>query len=232
MKPLSSAALLACLVAAATALAGPAAPALPQDAPVPKELEGKGKKTYQIGSPIPSSLKLPDLDGKERRVFPEESEPIVVLAWWSLRDPLCRKAEPKLVKLAADYARHGVSLYLVESNYDELVAGVGDPLDKVKKFRKDAKLKLPLLIDRGNKVADDFDALSSNQVFVIDKARVLRYSGAIDNDPESRLRDEARVDYLRDALEAILDGKPVENALTRAKGRKLKRERKPEAATK
>ena len=196
--------------------------AAPQDAPA---ADGTKAKTHQIGSPIPSSLTLPDLEGKERRVFPEESEPVVVLVWWSLRDPLCRKAEPKLVQLAQEYAAQNVLFYLVESNRDELVAGVGDPLDKVRKFRKDTKLKLPLLIDRGNKVADKFDALCSNHAYVIDRRRVLRYAGAIDNDAESKLKPEDRIEYLRMAIEAARDNQGPKEALIRPRGRKLSREK-------
>ena len=201
-------------VAAGTAPAG-------QDAPAAKPKE---KKAYNVGSLVRGDLSLPTLDGKPLRFYPEDSEDkrVVVLVWWSLRDPLTRKAEPKLVKLAEKYASRGVSVLLVESNHDELVAGRGDPLEKLREFRKDAKLTLPLLLDHGNKVADEFAALCSNHAFVIDARRVVRYSGAIDNDPQGRLV-QGRQELLKDAIEAALEGTHPERKQTRPKGRKLKR---------
>src|SRR5690606_35736142 len=103
----------------------------------------------------------------------DETLPVVVLAFWSLRDPLARIAEAKLEAIAADYAERGVKVYLIESNHDELVSGAGDPLDRIRALRAERKLTLPLLLDRGNVVADELSALCSNQVFVADPKRVV-----------------------------------------------------------
>lgn len=191
--------------------------------------EGKDKKKgLTVGSLVRRDLALPLLDGPEEphRIFGPEEElttPVVVLAWWSLRDPLCRKAEPKLHKLAADYRTKGVHFYLVESNHDELVAGIGDPLKKIRKLREDAKHTLPLLLDRGNKVADEFAALCANQVFVIDEHRVIRYHGSIDNDPDGKRAGQGVVEHLRDAIDHALEGKSPKENHRRAKGRPIKR---------
>jgi thiol-disulfide isomerase/thioredoxin len=200
----------------------------------PAEPAGDEKKGYTCGSLVRRDLALPVLDGEPepKLVFGplEDLEtPPIVLVWWSLRDPLCRKAEPKLEKLAAEYAPKGVRFYLVESNHDELVAGLGDPLDKVRKLRADLKLTLPLLIDRDNKVADEFAALCSNQVFVIDAHRVVRFNGSIDNDPENRPGIKVEP-YLREALDLALEFKSPEFDLRRPQGRRLKRAPQDEAA--
>jgi len=225
MTRIFSAALL-CALALPAPAASPLAPATSSQK-APAGADAKEKKTYTVGSLVRRDLALPTLKDPEsaKLVFGplEELEtPPVVLMWWSMRDPLCRKSEPKIHKLAAEYEAKGVRFYLVDSNHDELVAGLGDPLEKIRKMRKDAKITLPLLLDRGNKVADEFGTLCSNHVFVIDEKRTVRFHGSIDNDPRGQGNVQLE-EYLREALDLALEGKSPEFALRRPQGRQIKR---------
>ena len=207
--------------------------ASPAQDPEPKP-EAK-KKAMTVGSLVPIDITLPDLDGKPTTLYVapdlQEEDRVVVLAWWSLRDPRSRKAEQKLQKIAADFKDRGVYVYLVESNHDEMVAGIGDPIEKLRKFKKQSKLTLPILLDKENKLADDFGALCSNHVYVISAKRMIRYIGAIDNDPELK-RKEGREDWLREAINLALEGKSPKEPLRRPKGRKLSRAPKKAPAAK
>jgi hypothetical protein len=187
----------------------------------------KEKKAYTAGSLVRRDLALPVLDGPEKPLLifgplEEVETPPIVLAWWSLRDPRCRKAETKLHAIADDYAQQGVRVYLVESNHDELVAGIGDPLEKIRKLREDLKHTLPLLLDRGNAVADEFGVRCANEIYVIDHKRKVRYQGSIDDDPDGTREDEAQP-YLREALDLALQGRSPEQVLRSPRGRPIKR---------
>ncbi len=195
----------------------------PQDKGGPDE-PPEGNKPYKVGWRIRDHIELPGLDGKLVNLFEANEEKVIVLVFWSLRDPQCRKEEVKLVELQERYAGK-VSFYLVASNHDEIVSGVGDPLEKIRKFQKDSKLPLKILVDEANKVADDFKALSANHAFVIDSKRFLRYAGGIDNDPKGLLKDK-KIPWLQLGIDAGLASKNAEIALTRPNGRKLRR--KPE----
>ena len=65
-----------------------------------------------------------------------------------------------------------------------------------------------MTVDPGNKVTDVLGGLSTPHCFVIDRDGVLRYSGALDNDPRGT-KGASAVSYVRDALDSVLAGKPV-----------------------
>ena len=198
--------------------------------PVPRDAQGQEEppeknKPYKVGYRIRDHIELPGLDGKLVNLFEANEERVIVLVFWSLRDPQCRRSEEKLKELQERYAAR-VVFYLVDSNHDEIVSGIGDPLEKIRRFKKESKLPFEILIDAGNKVADDFKVLTANHAFVIDAKRYLRYKGGIDNDPKGVLKDK-KIAWLQPGIDAALGGKNAENALTRPVGRKLRR--KPEA---
>ena len=70
--------------------------------------------------------------------------------------------------------------------------------------------------DNGAKVADRFDARTTPHCFVIDAKGVIQYAGAFDDDP--RGRKENPVNYVGEAVDALLDGKKVETTKTRPYG--------------
>ncbi|MBE3072993.1 MAG: hypothetical protein IMZ67_08460 [Acidobacteria bacterium] len=74
-----------------------------------------------------------------------------------------------------------------------------------------------LTVDPGNTVTDLFDGKSTPHCFVIDKDGVLRYSGALDDDPKGQKGAQAAA-YVRDAIEALLAGKPVPVTTTKPYG--------------
>ena len=64
--------------------------------------------------------------------------------------------------------------------------------------------RLPVvLLDAGHRVADLFEAVTTPQVFVIDRDGILRYAGAVDNTSFSQRRPTRF--YLDEAVEALLD---------------------------
>src|ERR1022692_3186461 len=77
--------------------------------------------------------------------------------------------------------------------------------------------------DADNVLADRFDAQVTPESYVIDSAGIIRYHGSIDdNQNESHIRTQR----LRLALDAVLAGKPVDQAETKAFGCRIKRVRK------
>ena len=62
-------------------------------------------------------------------------------------------------------------------------------------------------VDAGNKVTDVLGGQSTPHCFVIDRDGVLRFSGALDNDPRGTKGGSA-VSYVRDALERCSRASP------------------------
>ena len=216
----------------ALALSAPVAfePAPPsrssQDPGASQEAEKESKKPYKVGSKIDEEIVLVDLEGKEislfESTFTEDEGNLVTIVFWSLRDPRSHAYRKRLEAYQKQYLEKGVKLYLVVSSYDEIFSIRRDPLEDFRKFVEKEKFTLPILIDHGNKIADDLKALTSNHAFVIDRKRYLRYTGGIDDDPDLK-RKENVCHWLRDATDSLLAGKTPKDTISRPVGRKIKR---------
>ena len=80
-----------------------------------------------------------------------------------------------------------------------------------------------VLLDPEGKVGRMYDARTTPQMFVIDPNGVLQYMGAIDDKPTSRHASvEGATNYVRIALAAMADGRPVEPKVTRPYGCSVK----------
>ncbi len=73
----------------------------------------------------------------------------------------------------------------------------------------------PYLVDEGQRVAKAFGASCTFHVFVLDRARRLRYEGRFD---DSRFAANVTSHDLRNALDDVLAGRTVRIAKTRAFG--------------
>ena len=208
----------ATLVLVTTLLAGQAQTPKPAAAPVVPSA-----KPYKLNWRIEGELTLPDLDGKERALFAESTGKALVIVFWSYRDPVSLYYAPVLAELQARYPEK-LALYLVNPNQDE-VAGSGDILGRMREAVEREKVTLPVLIDRDNRLADDFLAKTNAQAFLVDPNHILRYHGGIDDDPrgERKKKGIAVQQKLGLALDTVLKGETPEYNWTIPVGRPIKR---------
>ena len=92
--------------------------------------------------------------------------------------------------------------------------------DEIISYRDDYKVKIPLYRDVDFELTHLLGAVVTPQVFVIDSAATILYSGSIDNLAFGigKLKLEATEFFLNDALENIASGKPVAVKSTAAYG--------------
>ena len=189
-------------------------------------------KPYQLNFRA-ESFHLADLAGADHPLCGdgEDKGKALLLCFFSFRDPVSRAYVPALSELQAKN-KERLSVYLVDSNCDELVGGGNDPLEALRRYAADEKLALPILIDKENRVADDFRATANAQVFLLDAGHVLRYFGGIDDDPGGLRRKKKLpvTKWLEPALEIVLAGNRPEFNWTRTGGRPIKRAPKGQAA--
>jgi hypothetical protein len=79
-----------------------------------------------------------------------------------------------------------------------------------------------VLIDAEHVVADQYGAMTTPHVFVLDRDGILRYRGAVD-DVTFRRREASQL-FLREAVEALLKGKIPELSETPSYGCAIVRE--------
>ena len=174
-----------------------------------------------IGDVAPD-FKLPGVDGKTHSLADFASSRILVVIFTCNHCPTAQAYEDRIMKLHADYKDKGVALVAISPNdpkavrLDELgYTDLGDSLDDMKLRAKDKKFAFPYLFDGDTqKTALAYGVLATPHTFIFDQERKLRYVGRID-DAEVKT---VKVHDARNALEALLAGRPVPVEKTRVFG--------------
>lgn len=178
-------------------------------------------KPLAIGSPAPD-FNLPGVDGKRHALHDYDKAKVLVIVFTCNHCPTAQAYEGRIKQLYADYKDKGVALVAINPNnpaairLDELgYTDLSDSLDEMKIRAKEHGFEFPYLFDGDTqKVAHAYGCLATPHVFIFDAARKLRYEGRID---DSDVHEVHHHDA-RDAIEALLAGKPVPVARTRVFG--------------
>jgi len=124
----------------------------------------------------------------------------------------------RLKEVQAEFTTQGFTLIGINPNDAEQFPA--DSFDNMKTFGEKHTLNFPYLRDVTQDVAHSFGATKTPQVFLINQAGILCYSGQIDDNPD---RPEAvNHAYLRAAIAQILRGTPVTPASTEPIGCSIK----------
>ena len=84
--------------------------------------------------------------------------------------------------------------------------------------KKDWLIHYPILLDPSGTVGKLYGAKTTPHVFIITSDGTIRYSGAIDNDPMGQKMGPSHIEYVSQALDEILAGKPVSEPKTHPYG--------------
>lgn len=172
--------------------------------------------SLSIGATAPN-FALQDLSGTTRRLADHRGKSkAIVLLWFSAECPICRKYEDRVQALYDEFKGQSVTFYTINSNKGETVASIRARM-------KARKLTFPVLKDPGNKVADDYGAQATPEVFILDGQLKLRYHGAIDNSEQADKVDPEKR-YARRAIQALLAGRKPNPERVRGLGCAIDRE--------
>jgi thiol-disulfide isomerase/thioredoxin len=162
-----------------------------------------GEPGAKIGSKV-TDFERTDADGKAYKLTQVlQGSKAAVVDFWSSRCPISQKYEPVLKNLAADYTNKGVTFLAVDSNYNE-------PSAEIEKIRAERGVPYPVLLDgKDGTLASYFGASHTPEAYLITRDGLLAYHGNLDD--------------IAEALDAVLAGKPVPKAETRAFGCSIKR---------
>jgi peroxiredoxin len=169
------------------------------------------KADLAVGTTL-ENFTLTDTNGKSRSFNDLKGKNGAVIVFVSAQCPVVKAYNERISKLAADYAAKGVNFIGVNSNSTESLEWV--------KSHAEENYKFPVLIDKGNVVADRFGASVTPEMFYFNEKNVLVYRGAIDNDKSG---ENPTNNYLRDAIDATLAGKTVAKTTAAAFGCGIKR---------
>jgi peroxiredoxin len=156
---------------------------------------------------------LPDLSGAEQTLDKLEGENGAVLVWVSAQCPVVKSYNERINQVSDELKAKGINLIGINSNAPE-------SLDWVKSNASEVGYNFPVLIDKGNVLADKLGATVTPEFYYFDKENVLLYHGALDNDRSGK---NVTINYLRDAYTSALSKQPIKTAKANAFGCSIKR---------
>ena len=168
----------------------------------------------EIGAKV-ESFSLPDTDGKDQTLESLKGKKGTVVVWLSAQCPVVKGYKDRINEIAAAYQAKGINFVGVNSNATEDLAWVKSNIAEF-------GYKFPVLIDKGNVLADKWGATVTPEVYFLDEKNVLQYHGAIDNDRSgSNITDP----FLKTAFDSSLAGKPIAKTKAAAFGCSIKKAR-------
>ena len=193
---------------------------------VSRSEEGKAHPTLAIGTKAPD-FDLPGVDGKHYTLASFAGAKVLVFVFTANHCPTAQAYEERIEKLHADFAGRGVQFVLVSPN-DPLAlrldeqgySDLGDSLEDMKVRARDRGWTFPYLYDGETEaMSRQYGPVATPHVFVFDAERRLRFVGRVD-DGENPAK--VTTHDTRNAIEAVLAGKPVPVETTKVFGCSVK----------
>src|SRR6202795_2706652 len=175
-----------------------------------------GQTTHPIlavGSPAPD-FSLPGVDGKIHRLADYAASPVLVVVFTCNHCPIAQMYEERIQQLETDYGYRGVAIVAIQPNdpkairIDELDSSdISDSLDEMKIRVEYKYLHYPYLYGgETQSVTRAYGPQATPHVFIFDKGRRLQYDGRFD---DHYRMEKVKTEDARNAIDALLSGKPV-----------------------
>jgi len=172
--------------------------------------------SYQLGDTV-SDFKLKNVDGKMVSLSDYKSSKGVIVIFDCNTCPYSRAYNDRIIGLNKKYASQGYPVVAINPN--DPAQSPGDSFEEMAAMAKKKHYDFPYLEDVSQEVARAFGASNTPHVFVLKKDGAdfkVAYIGTIDNNT----RDAAAADkkYVEEAVNALLENKPVATPKTKAIG--------------
>jgi peroxiredoxin len=175
----------------------------------------------EIGKSAPD-FTATDINGKTVKLNDYKGK-IVVLESYNSDCPFCNNhyKTGAMQELEKDMAAKGV-VWLIVNSVNPNNPSHRTP-DQAKQELADKKIVATAWIDDSSgTVGHLYDMKTTPDMYVIDKNGVLVYDGAIDNKPDPQHDPRTARNYVREAVDALMAGKPVPVAQTKPYGCSVK----------
>ena len=169
-----------------------------------------------VGTKAPAFSLVNAVDGKTYAFKPGDGK-LSVVFFTCNQCPYAKAFEPRLIEIARAYAAKGVAFYAIDPNDDQKFSE--ETMENMKARAVEKSYPFPYLKDADSSIARAYGARVTPHVFVIDGQGVIRYRGYVD---DSAKAEERKTAGLSNALNALIEGRDVATAETRAFGCTIK----------
>ncbi|MBK7009404.1 MAG: thioredoxin family protein [Saprospiraceae bacterium] len=163
-------------------------------------------------------FKLKNVDGKMVSLSDFKNAKGYIIVFTCNHCPYAKLYEDRLIAINDKYSKMGYPVIAINPN--DPTAEPEDSFDEMKKRAKSKGFKFPYLFDEGQKIYPQYGATRTPHVFLLNAQRVVKYIGAIDDNPNDASAVKAK--YLEDAIVSLQGGKDIIPNVTKALGCSIK----------
>jgi peroxiredoxin len=183
-------------------------------------------RTLAIGAKAPD-FSLPGTDGKTYTLKSFAQAPVLAIIFTCNHCPTAQAYEDRIIAFTKAYQPKGVAVVAVSPNDPKAVAldelgysDLGDTFAEMKIRGKEKGFNFPYLYDgETQKMSRAYGPAATPHAFIFDQQRTLQYVGRLDG---SEKPGSANAEDVRQALDALLTGKPVAVPQTKTFGCSIK----------
>jgi AhpC/TSA family protein len=154
------------------------------------------------------------VDGKELSIAQAKGAKGTLVVFTCNHCPWAKAWHSRIVALGNKSAKRGVGVIAINAN--DPSAYPEDDFSTMQSNAKKTKMGFPYVVDATSDVARAFGATRTPEAFLFDAEGKLVYHGAIDDN--AKQPDQVKTRYLEDAVNALVDGKEIALAETKALG--------------
>jgi len=171
------------------------------------------------GDAMPArEVKMKNVDGRELTLASAAGAKGTLVIFTCNACPFVKAWQARIAAIGNEAVGQGVGVIAINSNDPKVVAL--DGYEEMQQRARELGLRFPYVVDATSEVARAFGATRTPEAFLFDADGKLVYHGAIDDNSQDAAAVEAH--YLRDALAALIAGRPVALADTKALGCTIK----------
>jgi peroxiredoxin len=178
----------------------------------------------KIGESAPP-FSLPGIDGKTYTLAAFKDAKLLMVVFLSNHCPYSHAAETRLLPFAAEMKPRDLAVVAINPNHPDAVridelgySKYNDSFEEMKIYAREKGFAFPYLYDGETQAtAKAYGCLATPHIFIFDRERRLRYKGRFDDSRFAEANTVTSTDT-RNAVEALLAGKPVPVEVTPPQG--------------
>ncbi len=172
---------------------------------------------YKVGD-IATDFSLKNIDGEMVSLSDYESAEGYIVIFTCNTCPWAVKYEDRIIDLHQKFSNDGFPVIAINPNDPSIKPG--DSFSEMKVRASEKGFEFPYVFDEKQEVFPAYGATKTPHVYVLDKERMVKYIGAIDDSP--RDPESVSINYIENAVKSIRMGKTPDPATTKAIGCSIK----------
>ncbi len=157
-----------------------------------------------LGS-VPIDFSLPGIDDKTHKLSDYRDSQFIAIMFSCNHCPYVVASEREYVEIQSKFEDKEFQLIAISSN--ETVNYPQDSFENMKKRGQEKKYNFPYLFDESQKIARNYGATRTPEIFLFDSERKLVYHGRINDNP--KFPDQITRHDFQIALDELTSGKEI-----------------------